>query len=157
MKLNSKQDIEAPLEFVFDQLTDFDQFERMAMRRGAEIERTDRLRSAGPGMTWRLRFRFRGKERKMAIRLVEVQTGSFLVYGFESPNVEGTTRLELLALSPRRTRMTLSIDTRPKSLAARLVLQSLRLAKGRIQRRFDVGAGKLANLMEERFRESLRR
>ncbi len=157
MKLQSRQDIEAPLDFVFDQLTDFDQFERMAMRRGAEIERTDRLKSPGPGMTWRVRFRFRGKERKMAIRLVEVQTGSFLVYGFESPNVEGTNRIELLALSPRRTRLTMAIDTRPKSLAARLVLQSLRLAKGRVQRRFDVGVGKLANQIEERFRGSIRR
>lgn len=156
MKLQSRQDIEAPLDFVFDQLTDFDQFERMAMRRGAEIERTDRLRSAGPGMTWRIRFRFRGKDRKIAVRHVEVQPGSFLTYGFESPNVEGTTRIELLALSPRRTRLTMAVDTRPKSLAARLVLQSLRLAKGRIQRRFDVGAGKLANLMEERWRASLR-
>lgn len=157
MKLNSKQDIEAPLEFVFDQLTDFDQFERMAMRRGAEIERTDRMRGQGPGMTWRLKFRLRGKDRKVAVRLLEVQPGSVLVYGFESPNVEGTARTELLSLSPRRTRMAMSIEVRPKSLAARLILNSLKLAKGRVTRRFEVGTGKLANMLEERWRSSLRK
>ena len=56
MKLTTRQDIEAPLDFVYARLTDFDHFERMAMRRGAEIERTDRLKTPGIGMAWRLKF-----------------------------------------------------------------------------------------------------
>jgi hypothetical protein len=46
-------------------------------------------------------------------------------------------------------------DVRPKTLAARLVLQSMRLAKGRIQRKYDVAAGKLANMIEEQYRASV--
>lgn len=155
MKLTTRQDIEAPIDFVYGRLSDFDQFERMAMRRGAEIERTDRLKTPGPGMSWRLRFTFRGRARKMLIRYLGGEPGSLLLWSFDSPSVEGNSQMELLALSARRTRLTMVMEARPKTLAARLVMQSLRLAKGRIQRRYDSGGGKLANLIEERFRASV--
>lgn len=157
MKLTTRQDIEAPLNFVFAQLTDFDQFERMAMRRGAEVERTDKLTQPGPGMAWRLKFPWRGKPRKLVLRYTDAEPGSYLLYGVEGESFSGEARVDLMALSPRRTRMTIAGDVRPKTLAARLMLQSFRLARGRLQKRIDVAAGKLATLLEDRFRESARR
>ena len=65
MKQTTRQDVEAPLDFVYQRLTDFDHFERMAMRRGAELERTDRLKTPGVGMAWRLRFTYRNKPRSL--------------------------------------------------------------------------------------------
>ena len=105
MKLTSRQDIEAPIEVVFQHLTDFDQFERMAMRRGAEVERLKGSQGYGPGMGWRLRFAFRGKVRRMEIRLESLNTPSPIVFGYDSPMLLGTAEIELLALAPRRTRM----------------------------------------------------
>lgn len=156
MKLTTKQDIEAPIDFVFARLTDFDHFERMAMRRGAEVERTDRLKTPGVGMAWRLRFVFRGKQRTILVRYADAEPGSHLAWAFDSPPAEGTAKVDLLSLSPRRTRLVLAIEARPKTLAARLVLQSLRLAKGRLQRRLDVASGQLANMIEEQYRASAR-
>ena len=155
MKLTTKQDIEAPLDFVYARLTDFDHFERMAMRRGAEVERTDRLKTPGVGMAWRLRFTFRGKQRKMTVRFADAEPGSQLAWAFDSPMFPGTVKAELVSLSARRTRLTMVIEALPKTLAARLVMQSLRLAKGRVQRRFDVRGGQLANMIEEQFRASV--
>lgn len=156
MRLSTKQDIEAPLDFVYKALIDFDQFERMAMRRGAEVERTDRLRSLAPGMGWKLRFPYRGKPRTLLVRLADLQDNTLLLYGLDSPSVEGTARIDVMALSPRRARMTVDTEVRPKTMAARLVLQSLRLAKGRVQHRLDLTGGKLAALIEERWRATQR-
>ena len=152
MKLTSKQDIEAPLDVVYARLTDFEHFERMAMRRGADIERTDRLKRPDVGMAWRLRFVFRGKPRNLAVRFADAEPGSRLAWAFDSPTIEGTLHAELVALAPRRTRLTLSTEVRPKTLAARLVIQSMRLARNRIQRRYDVASGQLANMIEEQYR-----
>ncbi len=152
MKLTTKQDVEAPLDVVYARLTDFDHFERMAMRRGAEVERTDRLKKPDIGMAWRLRFTFKGKQRNMAVRFADAEPGSHLAWAFDSVPIEGTVKVELVSLSPRRTRMTLAVDIRPKTLAARLMIQSLRLAKGRVQRRLDLRAGQLANMIEEQYR-----
>mgnify|MGYP001285231205 FL=1 len=152
MKLTTRQDIAAPLDFVYAQLTDFDHFERMAMRRGAEVERTDRLRSPGVGMAWRLRFVFRGRPRTMQVRLAEVEPGAQLIWAFDSPSLQGTVQIELVALSPRRTRMTLRSEVRPKTLAARLLVQSARLAKGRVQKKLDAAGSQLAAMIEEQAR-----
>lgn len=148
MKLTTRQDIEAPQDVVYEKLTDFDQFERMAMRRGAEVERTDRLRERVPGMAWRMRFVFRGKPRKAVVRFVSADPGAALAYDVDSPSLDGAARIELVALSPRRTRMVIHLDVRPKTLAAKLMIQSMRLAKGRVQKKLDAASGKLANLVE---------
>jgi uncharacterized protein YndB with AHSA1/START domain len=155
MKLTSRQDIEAPLDVVYARLTDFENFERMAMRRGAEVERTDRLKKPDVGMAWRLRFTFKGKQRKMSIRFADAEPGSHLAWAFDSVPIEGTVKVELVSLSPRRTRLTMVSDIRPKTLAARLMIQSLRLAKGRVQRRLDLRTGQLANMIEEHYRASV--
>ncbi|WP_225030440.1 SRPBCC family protein [Xinfangfangia pollutisoli] len=152
MKLTTRQDIEAPMDFVFAQLTDFDQFERMAMRRGAEIERVDRLTQPGPGMAWRLKFRWRGKARNLVLRYTEGEPGSHLSYGVEGDAILGAVRVDLMALAPKRTRLTIQGEVKPKTLAARLVLQSFRLARGRMLKRVDGAAGKLAVLIEDKFR-----
>ncbi len=53
-------------------LSDFDAWERGAMRRGAEVERTDALARPGPGMAWAATFPYRGKRREIEVRLDDV-------------------------------------------------------------------------------------
>jgi len=76
MKFSTKEDIEAPLEAVFEMMCDFETFERAAMRRGAEVQRTDTKTVPGVGMAWRAAFMLRGKRRQ-----VELETVTF-----ERPN-----------------------------------------------------------------------
>ncbi len=115
-----------------------------------------RLKTPGVGMAWRLRFVYRVKQRTMLVRFADAEPGSHLTWAFDSASLEGAALIELVSLSARRTRMSIAAEARPKTLAARLVLQSLRLAKGRLQRKLDVSAGQLANMVEEQFRASIR-
>lgn len=156
MKLTTRQDIEAPLEHVWSQITNFQHFEKMAMQRGADVERVDKSRENGPGTAWRIGFSYRGKARRLTLRLVDLAANSYADYALDSPSLQGTARFELLSLAPRRTRMAVVLDVRPKTLAARLVIQSLRLAKRRVQRRFDAKGAKLAQMIEERLQVSAR-
>ena len=151
MKFSTRQDIEAPLDFVWQQVTDFAQYERMAMRRGAEVERVDHLRSPAAGMGWRIRFAHKGKARRVLLRIAEMTPSTALDFDLDSPSVAGGIRLELLALAPKRTRIMVVAETRPKTIAARLLIQSLRLVKGRTQRRLDGQMEKFGALIEERW------
>ncbi len=151
MKFASKEDIEAPIGFVFSVVSDFDALERQVLRRGADLQRTDTLSAHGPGMSWTATFPFRGKERKADARLVAYDAPNGLGLVSETGGLFGNINVDLVALSPRRTRMSIVIDLTSKSLSARLLLQSLRLAKPNLTRRFRKRTSAFADEIEDRF------
>lgn len=151
MKLSGRTDIGAPIAFVFAALSDFEAWERSAMRRGADVHRTDKLRAAGPGMTWQARFAWRGRERQLQVRLTKLQPNLNLSLAFDGPSVEGVMNIELVELAAKRTRMLMQVDMKPRTLAARLFIQSMRLAKGRVQRKYDARLQAIARDIEQRF------
>lgn len=153
MHLSSRTDIEAPIGFVYSVLADFEAWERAGLRRGAEINRTDKLRGIVPGMAWTARFRFRGKERNVAIRLKEITSDHRLAFSGTGKMIEGDMQIELMSLSPKRTRLILHLDIRPLTLGARLFLQSVKIAKGRVQTRMNKRLETFARDLERRHAE----
>ena len=71
--------------------------------------------------------------------------------------VEGDMSLDLLALSPKRTRLVLHSKVRPLTIAARLFLQSMKLAKGKMERKFETRIAQICHEIEERHRTAPRR
>ncbi|MBC7675699.1 MAG: SRPBCC family protein [Rhodoferax sp.] len=155
MKLTSRQDIEAPAAFVFDALTDFQAWERAALRRGAEVARTDKLTAKGPGLSWMIKFAYRGKDRRVALRLMELETPSMLGFSGIGATIEAQAGIDLMALAARRTRLSVTVDLQPRTIGARLILQSMRLAKARFNRRFAERVAQFCTEIETRYRKSL--
>ena len=157
MKLSSRYDVEAPMDQVFADLANIDQWERAAMRRGADVTRTDRLKSTGPevatGMTWSARFRYRGKDRQAEVHVGQVEAPSRLALTATSALVDVGVSIDLMELSLRRTRMTLALELRPKTLASKLYVQSLRLAKGRVDKTFQTRVSQFVLDLEDRIRK----
>ena len=156
MKLTSRQDIEAPIAFVFDALTDFEAWERAALRRGAEVARTDAFRNIGPGLTWMIKFAYRGRQRRLALRLTDLEQPTLLGFSGVGASLDGQAGIDLMELASRRTRLSVTLDIRPKTIGARLVLQSMRIAKARLNRRFADRIGQLCTEIETRYRKSQR-
>jgi len=121
------------------------------MRRGADVNRTDKLRAPGVGMAWQARFAWRGRERQLRVRLRDLTPQKGLGLDFDGPSVEGTLQIELVELAAKRTRMLMQVELKPRTLAARLFIQSMRLAKGRVQRRYDARLATIARDIEARF------
>ena len=157
MKLTSKKDIESSIDKVWAAMSDFEAWERATMRRGAEVSRTDTLRRPAVGMSWLARFVYRGKERKVDVKLTEMSPNTVLAFDAVSTVVEAVTRIELIEMSAKRTRIHVSMEVKPRSLGARLFLQSLRLARAKVDRKFDLRVGQLAADLEQRFRATSRR
>jgi hypothetical protein len=151
MKLTVKTEIDAPVEFVHAYLGDSTTWEREAIRRGVEVERPADMPLKGVGAGWRIKLRFRGRIRNVLVRLDEMVQDDRIAYSFEGQALFGTTELETKALSPRRSRLKVSIDARPKTLAARLFLNTLRLARRKAEERMEKRVGQLAARIEDRY------
>jgi carbon monoxide dehydrogenase subunit G len=156
MQLNKSHDMEAPRAAVFVALTDVDHWERMALRRGVDVQRQEGPSVAAAGMSWRATFPFRGKSRDVAIRLDRVEPGQVLDIVATGKALEAVTRVELAEMTPRRTRVTVTVELSARTLAARLFLQSLRLAPGRVRQKFDSRIAQMAAEIEARLRGAAR-
>jgi uncharacterized protein YndB with AHSA1/START domain len=154
MKLTAKTDLEVPAAAVFASLVDHPAWEREAIRNGVEVERPAGTPATGVGAEWRIRGHFRGKARKVQVKIEEMTQDQRIALGLDSPSIEGATRLEIMVLSPRRSRMRVDLEIKPKTLAARLFINTMRLAKGRVQARFEKGLGRLGARIKDRYDRS---
>ncbi|MCA0929251.1 SRPBCC family protein [Ruegeria profundi] len=152
MQFTAREDIEAPINAVFEMVADFERFERMAMRRGIEVRRLTGHMGVVPGTRWETQFKLRGKPRHIAIEMDECDPPSLMRFQATSKGMKGMTLVEFLALSQRRTRMSVEMSLAAKSLPARLFLQSLKLGQARFRRRFQMRLSEFAREMEERHR-----
>lgn len=150
MRLSAREDIDVPQDRAFSTLATLEYWERAALRKGATVVRTDMLGTTGPGMTWQVGFSWRGKPRSLTIRLTEIDPASGLRFEGVSPSFEGWMSIDIVRMGPRRSRLALKLEVTPRTLAARLFLQSMRLARRRVTRRFEVAVGQLAQAIVNR-------
>ncbi len=154
MKLTAKIDLEVPAAFVFDTLTDNASWEREAIRNGVEVSRPPGAPDRGLGAAWQMRGHYKGKPRKVLIVIEELVQDQRIGLSLDSPSIDGTARLEVMVLSPRRSRLRVDLEIKPKTLAARLFVNTMRLAKGRVQARFEKGLGQLGSRIKDRYERS---
>lgn len=150
MKLTTREDIAAPIEAVFGHVADFGWYERAAMRRGAEVVRTDDLKSPGKGMSWHAEFEFRGRDRKADVDLVEYDNPNGMTLVMRASGLEVEAVIELVAMSRTRTRMNISMEATPRTIPARLMIQSAKLARTNIQTRYRRRIAEFCADLEER-------
>lgn len=151
MQFTTREDIEAPIDYVFGVVSDFEGFERQAMRRGGEVARCDDLSAPGAGMRWEAVFPFRGKRRDIEIEMVEYTPPNQMVFESRMAGMTGGMTVSLLALSRGRTRLDMTLDLKPRSLPAKLLVQSMKLARGSLNKRFKVRVAEFAKTTEDRF------
>lgn len=152
MQFSSKEDIEAPIADVFAMLSDFEQFERLAVRRGVEVERLQDPGAPAVGMAWRAMFAVRGKTREAEITLEAYDPYETMRFVTRTQGLEGYVELELVPLSPKRTRMAVVLNLKPKTLSGRVLIQSLKLAKSNLTKRFKLRVADYAKSLEDRHR-----
>ncbi|MEM7473308.1 MAG: SRPBCC family protein [Pseudomonadota bacterium] len=156
MKFSTKEDLEIPIETVFDMLSDFDGFERAAMRHGADVVRAPGPEPVGEGQVWNIKASFRGRRRSFAVTLIHYDRPDQMVYEAVSEAMKASFLLELVALSRKRTRMRVELDVRPKTLPARIMVQSAKLARKTLNRRYKTRIAHFAEDLEDRFKRASR-
>ena len=152
MKINGKHDVDVPLGFVARVLVDFQGWERAALRRGLDVRRTDRLAEPGLGATWTARFSYRGKPRVIDLEVIEIDPTGRIVVAFTGKSAHGTATFVPLAMSVQRTRISASLVVQARTLSARLLFQSMRLARQRVVRKFEQRLAQFGGEVETRFR-----
>ena len=151
MIFSTREDIEAPIDFVFAQLSDFRALERSILRRGAEIQRKVDRTPPAAGMMWDAAFDFKGKRRQVEITLSAFEPPSLMHFDASGKSLTGDLTVEMVPLSRARTRVALKCALGARSLSARLMLHSLKLARGNMMKRFETRVAAYGKELEERY------
>ena len=152
MRFSTREDIDLPADEVFRVLSDFEGFERAAMRRGAEVIRGGDPGARGLGQSWLLHFEYRGKPREMNVEITRHDPASGIEASGRAGGLEGVLAFDLTSLGPNRTRLGVDLDVTPDTISARLLLQSLRLIKAKLTTRFKNRFRQFARALEARAR-----
>lgn len=154
MQFSSVQDVNAPLDFVFQQMSDFESYEAYGLRTGVDVERKDTLSEKAAGMKWRVEGEMRGKRRKLNIELTEYRPDNLLKFFVKSTGIEATATMEAMALTRKQSRIKVTTVLKPKTISARLILQSAKLAKNSMNRKFNHRFWTYANYIEGNYNKS---
>lgn len=149
MQLTTSEDIAAPAAVVFDAITDFDALERRASSRITELERIDSLDAPGVGMRWSFTFSFRGNSRAADVEITEYIAPTTLQAVVSTGGLKIKADADIVSLAPDRARLNLAVDMASSGIAGKLLLQSLKLAKGRLEERLDSAVAKYARDLEK--------
>lgn len=150
MKLSTRREFDAQPEEVFWALSDFIAFEKLALRHGADVQRIDHLAAPGLGAEWVLRFPFRGRSREVKSRVNAYDPPNHLGAEGTSGSFDFTLRATLEHLRRDHTRLAVELEVKPRTFAARLMLQTLKLGKSRLDARFATRIERFVSAMLSR-------
>ena len=134
MKFSTRRDVDLPADRLFDAAADFNHIERMLVRRGVRVQRADPAQ--GSPMAWDLSFDWRGRARELSLTVTRFDRPELLEMRGHSDAFELTLAAAVVALSRSRSRLNLEVEVKPRSLKSRLLLQTAKLSKSRIDRVF---------------------
>lgn len=147
MKFSAQEDVKLPQADVFARLSDFETFERIAIKRNVRVSQISQNNSNEDTLGWSCRFKVRGRTRDVEIRLVEFDEPNSLKFHATNPALHARLEIEVIPLSHVQTRIQVISVLEPKTLAARLLVQSMKLARSKFNQCFKFRVGKLAEFI----------
>ena len=147
MKFVATEDIAAPIDAVWSRVSDLDRFERRLSARVDGLARSPDG-PAAPGTRWTGRAEVMGRTREIGVRLERMTVPTLLVAVAEGEGMTVSLTAGLEALAADRTRLTVTTEAQAQSLTARLMLQSVKLARQNIVRRYKARVADFAATIE---------
>jgi hypothetical protein len=153
MKISAREDIQTSISAVFARLTDFATHEAVAARRGVAVERLSLPQARADRPAWKAVFQYGGREREVTVEVSDLHEPDFFKSEIRYQGIDATFDIELVPLAKTRTRMIVGLELKPRSIKAKFVVQSLKIAKGSIQRRIENRLKSFARELEQQARD----
>lgn len=150
MKFSTRIDADLPAERLFEAVSSFETLERMMIGRGASVSRLDPSNAPGIGMGWDIGFDWRGKARRMRLAVTRFDRPEAMTLSGRSDALDIGLAVTVIALSRARSRAIFETEVRPRNMKARLMLQTAKLGKAQLDRRYQRRIEEFVQQMRER-------
>ena len=151
MNLEQKRAIAVPHDFAFKSASDFARFEREGAG-GAQFTRIDQGNPVQVGAQWQVNAEFRGRPRRFVVTLAEYTPSTKLVFKTGSSKFDVHVSYDFTPKGEKACEVAMRIETAARSLAGRLIFQTLQLARARFERYLGEAVERMANQMEKEYK-----
>jgi len=134
MRFATEEVIAQPPAEVYAGLTDFAGHEAAIAARGIETRRIPG--TEGPEPAWEAEIEYRGRLRHVEVLVTRMTPPIALDYRLEGSHLVSELSFGLEPLDGGRTRLAVTLDVRPEGLPGRMLLQSLKLLRPTLVKRF---------------------
>ena len=152
MELTYQRIIKVPPAYAFARATDFERFEAEGFGNLAPFEPRNEIRAPEIGARWRTAAEFQGRPRRFSLELLEMAEPNRLVMGNKSDKYDVEAEMIFGAADNHSTAFSFKLNAMARSLTAKLILQTIQLAKGRITKSMQADFDKMAARMEAAYR-----
>ena len=156
MKFKVSEDVDAPQEMVWARFTDFSGFEEDARGRGAILNRVGNWTQTVQGVEWRGEVTVRGKSRPITAKVTQLVPQELCVVDSRIGGMNCHQEIIFVPLSTTVTRVALMLDLSADTLTARLLLQTMKLARGRVLQNLQGVLARQGNAVEAAYRRQNR-
>jgi hypothetical protein len=154
MKFKVSEDVDAPQGMVWAAFTDFSSFESDARGRGATLTRVGNWASTAEGVEWRGEVTIRGKARAITSKVTRLVPQELCVVESRIGGMDSHYEMSFIPLSQEVTRVAIMLDLSANTLTARLLLQTMKLARGKVLQRLQGMLARQGNAVEAAYRRS---
>lgn len=134
MKISGSKAFKRARERVFDSFADPARMDAVFAEQGVNMRREG---AGGPGTVWHLDVISGGKERSMAIALADMERPGAMHMRVTSEMLDADVAFIFSDLPDGGCDVTADIELAPRTLSARVAIQTLRLAKGKVEQRIQ--------------------
>nr|WP_111300846.1 hypothetical protein [Paracoccus saliphilus] len=137
MKFLTRIDTDLPADQLFDTVGDFAALERLLIARGAAVTRINPSEEPGIGLGWNIGFDWRGRARSLRLAVTRFDRPEHITLAGRSDALDVAIGVTVVALSRSRSRLICETELRPRNMKARLMLQTAKLGKAQLDRRYQ--------------------
>lgn len=137
MKFSTRVDTDRSSAELFDIISDFSRSELALKARGAQVRRIDPAQDPGTGLGWTVDFNWRGQRRRVRLDVTRFDRPSHITLDGQSDQFDLSITMTVVALSRVRSRLLFETEIRPRNMRARLLLQTAKLGKSQLDRKYD--------------------
>ena len=156
MKFKVSEDVDAPQEMVWARFTDFSGFEEDARGRGAILNRVGNWTQTVQGVEWRGEVTVRGKSRPITAKVTQLVPQELCIVDSRIGGMNCHQEIIFVPLSTTVTRVALMLDLSADTLTARLLLQTMKLARGLVLQTLQGVLARQGNAVEAAYRRQNR-
>ncbi len=148
MKFSAQEVINLPVEDVFALLSQVETYEAASSGRQITVRRKPGNPTSGRGAAWTIGLAVQDVARDVDVEIDEADPPNHLLLGLSSGDFAGTARCALTSLTAGQTSLTCVLEFKPLTLAARLLIQPMKLARSKLDGKYASAIAAFASELE---------